>query len=95
MGESGKHETTETVDSVINRIGKSPNFLMFVVATCAMSCSYVGTFFAFMVQFTGFIPNEEYTCISQKCLTLESNFTSELNEGKFLFSFLSFNPLCI
>ena len=31
MGESGKHETTETVDSVINRIGKSPNFLMFVV----------------------------------------------------------------
>jgi hypothetical protein len=84
MSESGKLETTQTVDEVINRIGKSPNFLMFIVATCAMSCSFVGTFYAYMVQFTGFIPTEDYDCLSKKCRDLKSSFTLDSGEGEFL-----------
>ena len=83
MVETGKKETTRTVDEIINEIGKSPNLLIFVVASCAMSCSYVAAFHSFMVQFTGFIPNEEYMCISQECLDLKRSFTSELGEGIF------------
>ena len=84
MGESGKLETTQTVDEVINKIGKSPNFLLFLVGSCAASCSYVGCFYAYMVVFTGFIPNQEYSCLSQKCLDLKSSHTSKMGEREFL-----------
>ena len=83
MSESGKQETTKTVDAIINELGKSPNFLMLLVASCAMSCSYVGVLCAYMVQFTGFIPTAEYTCISQKCLDLRTSFTSESGKREF------------
>ena len=81
MGESGKLETTQTVDEVIKRIAKSPNFLMFLVATGAMSCSCVGTFFAYMTQFTGFIPTDDYDCVSPKCFNLKRSFTLESGNG--------------
>ena len=83
MSESGKEEKTRTVDEIINKIGKSPNFSMFVITICALSCAYAGTIFTYMVQFTGFIPNEKYTCLSQKCFDLKNDYTSKTGKSKF------------
>jgi hypothetical protein len=85
MDELGNKEDTETVDAIINKIGKTPNFQMLVVATCAMSFAYVGSIFTYMVQFTGFIPNEEFTCLSQKCSDVRSTFTLESGKREYAF----------
>jgi hypothetical protein len=87
MDELGKNDNTETVDAIINKIGKNPNFPMLAVATFAMSFAYVGSIFTYMVQFTGFIPNEEFTCLSQKCSFLRSTFI--LESGKREYDFIN------
>lgn len=70
-----------TVEAAINRIGDAPTVAMFLVITLAMS-SPSPVFYAFMVEFTGFIPKEaeQFTCVSQKCFNLKSEFI--LDNGK-------------
>ena len=92
MEETGKPNggsCTQTVDDVINEIGKSPNILLLAVATLGMSCSFVGCLCAYMVVFTGFIPTENYVCLTKECQKLQENFTLDSGESK-----LSFISIC-
>jgi hypothetical protein len=84
MNESKKDENTVTVAEIISKIGRPPTFFMFAFATWAMSASYAGTIFTYMVVFTGFIPNEQYNCTSQKCLDVMKIFISESGKRELL-----------
>ncbi|KAL5264590.1 hypothetical protein ACHWQZ_G005617 [Mnemiopsis leidyi] len=95
MEETGKPNggsCTQTVDDVINEIGKSPNILLLAVATLGMSCSYVGCLCAYMVVFTGFIPTENYVCLTKQCQKLQENFT--LDSGEIDSKFYDTKTIC-
>jgi hypothetical protein len=85
MEDLGKKENIETVDAIINKIGKKPNFPMIALGIYSISFGYAGSMFTYMIQFTGFIPNEEFTCLSQKCLNLKSSFTLESGKREYAF----------
>ena len=85
MEEGGKQNGgihTQTVDEVINKIGDSPNIPLLIFATLGMSCSLVGCLCAYMVVFTGFVPSEKFSCITDECRTLQDTYTLDSGESK-------------
>ena len=62
-----KYVAIMTIDDVINKVGGRPNLLLFLIATWAMCCNVASALNAYMIQFTGFIPWDPITCLSDNC----------------------------
>ena len=79
-----------TIDDIINTVGGRPNVLMVALATWAMALSMVGALCAYMIQFTGFIPWQPVTCLTQHCSDA-LNETSEMGP----LNNITFHYLCL
>ena len=65
-----KPKEQRTIDDVINTVGKRPNLLWFTIMTAAMGWNIASALNAYMIQFTGFIPWDPITCLSDNCSQL-------------------------